>query len=619
MTYVDVYGDIYEGTNLPVVTVEVAFVTDPGATPTWVAVGPVEGFTLRRGRSQESDKFFAGRATIVLVNDDRRFDPSYAAGPYYPNVVPMRRVRIRAEWESVTYDVFNGYADGWEQIYEPPKVAQCILSATDAFKVLANIELPSSAWETDIRVDNPTHWWRLGEPAGATQALDAIGTSHGAVAGLPTFGVAGLVVRDPDTAVSFTAAGQGIVIPSGVAPSGTGPFTIEALVRFPTHGVTRVVVTSNAFPSNLSLSMDASVSTIGATVAGTSVDSTVNIEDDAPHHVALVRDAGNRLYLYVDGVDTTVGTPSSAVSIDVAAATIGNVQTFANVPDHTIDEVVIYPVALSATRLAAHAAARATAWSGELSGARINRILDAAGWPAADRQIDVGMSTLQGADLGGNALAALQKVEETEQGRLFVTTDGLVRFISRDNLLKAPYTVSQATYGDTGAELEYEELVYRYDDQTIFNEAHVSRADGTVAVVRDTTSQTRYLRRVKVIDGLLHQNDTTSIDLANWIVAHYKDPLLRVTDLSLHPAVNGTTHFPEVLGTELAERVTVKRTPQCLGATIDQAVNVEGITHQVNATDWQTKWNLSPAEIAAYWIAGIAGSSEAGVTTRAGF
>jgi hypothetical protein len=605
--------------SFPTVICEVAFATDPGATPTWVDISDyVRDFSTNRGRTGELDRFAAGRATILLANADRRFDPSYAAGPYYPDVVPMRRIRVRATYNAITYDLFNGYVDGWEQTYQHPQEALCSLTATDAFKVLANIEIPPSVYAAEVLADSPSHWWRLGDPAGSTSAIAEVGTAHLTVVGTPTFGSAGLTVRDPDTAVSFTTVGSGLVAAAGVFPSGTGPFMIELLTRLPSYAITRVLINSNAYPSNLSISNSAGGATLSATVAGTSVSSTgLDVEDDEPHHVALVRDGSDRLYLYVDGVDITSGTPSSAASIDVDKMTVGNTPTFENTPNHVIDEVVVYDTALSAARILAHANARATAWSDDLSGARVGRILDAAGWPAADRQIDTGVAVLQGADLGGNALAALQKVEETEQGRLFVTTDGKVRFIGRDKLLQAPYTTSQATYGDSGAELEYDDLVYRYDDQTIYNEAHVSRVDGTVAVVRDTTSQTRYLRRVKVIDGLLHASDTTSIDLANWTVAHYKDPLLRVTDLTLHPtAGNETTHFPEVLGTELAERVTVRRRPQNLGAAIDQETHVEGIEHSVTAIDWVTKWNLSPAETESYWIWGV---STWGESTRWGF
>lgn len=49
------------------------------------------------GRNDELEHFPAGEATIVLYNDDRRFDPQYAAGPYYGELVPRVPVRIRSQ------------------------------------------------------------------------------------------------------------------------------------------------------------------------------------------------------------------------------------------------------------------------------------------------------------------------------------------------------------------------------------------------------------------------------------------------------------------------------------------------------------------------------------------
>src|SRR5688500_890889 len=152
---------------------EIAFATTPFVTPTWVDVTSrlVAGSVIR-GRTSELDRIRAGTLTVVLVNDDRRFDPTHAGGIYWPNVLPMRRIRLRATFNSIVYDVFNGYIDRWEQTYEPPAVAHATVTATDAFKVFAAKALPASVYATEVLTDNPVAWWRLGESAGTT-ALDA--------------------------------------------------------------------------------------------------------------------------------------------------------------------------------------------------------------------------------------------------------------------------------------------------------------------------------------------------------------------------------------------------------------------------------------------------------------
>jgi hypothetical protein len=56
-------------------------------------------FEINRGFPGELDTVAdAGTATIVLDNRDRRFDPSYAAGPYFGNLKPGKQVRIRVTY-----------------------------------------------------------------------------------------------------------------------------------------------------------------------------------------------------------------------------------------------------------------------------------------------------------------------------------------------------------------------------------------------------------------------------------------------------------------------------------------------------------------------------------------
>src|SRR4051812_10986829 len=80
---------------MPPVVTEVAFTTDPGATsPSWTDISAyVKSSSPTRGRDSEFDDFGPGTNSLRLNNKDRRFDPSYTAGPYYGYLLPMRRVR----------------------------------------------------------------------------------------------------------------------------------------------------------------------------------------------------------------------------------------------------------------------------------------------------------------------------------------------------------------------------------------------------------------------------------------------------------------------------------------------------------------------------------------------
>jgi len=609
-------------TPFPVVAVEVAFTTNPGATPVWVNIGDrVKGFTVHRGRADELSAFNAGQATITLNNEDRAFDPTYSGSPYWPNVVPMRRIRVRATYAAATYDVFNGYVTNWQQQYSPPQDAEAVVECSDAFKVLGNITLLSSVWAQEIAADNPVVWFRLDEPSGSTSVIDRVG-GRSATLGTAVLGQPGLVARDSGTAVQSTSistidTGPGPVIATGY------PLSVSAIVKTASNmSIIVELLDAGASVTTMFLSVDSVTQQAGVMVQTVTSSQLYRggpvINDNNPHLVTATWDAAGTVRLYTDGV--LVAGPVSFTGAFIVAPSRIRIGYTTAIP-LTIDEVAVFASELPASRVAVHAAARSTARVGELTGARTGWVLDTTGWPAADRLIDTGTSTLQGADGNQTALAALQAVEQTEFGALFVTAGGLVRFIARDSLLKAPYLAAQAVFGDSGTELEFGDLTYEYDDRLIYNEAQVSRSNGTVQTVKDTASQTKYLRRTKVVSGLLSQSDRTSLDAANWLVNHYKDPLLRVTGLRLEPSAgNDATHFPQVLGRELMDRVTINRRPQNLGAAISQDAQIQGITHQVNMKQgWVTRWDLAPAETQAYWVAGVAGSSEAGQTTRAGF
>lgn len=90
----------------PTVRAQVAFDTDPLATPTWTTIH--EGTTTprvlsaqcRHGRAFELDAFQPGQLTLELDNTDRRFDPLHAAGPHFGKLLPRKRCRLQADWGS---------------------------------------------------------------------------------------------------------------------------------------------------------------------------------------------------------------------------------------------------------------------------------------------------------------------------------------------------------------------------------------------------------------------------------------------------------------------------------------------------------------------------------------
>lgn len=167
------------------ITVEAAFGDDPfDTTPVWVDISAyVHSFTIDRGRSRILDETQAGRATVVLDNQDSRFLPGNTAGAYYPNVRVLTPLRIRATYSAVTYDLFRGFVTAWPQTYQMAgKRAVVPAPCIDAFRMLAmyEAELTEAQESVGTRIGNlldtagwPAAWRDLDTGNHQVQALTA--------------------------------------------------------------------------------------------------------------------------------------------------------------------------------------------------------------------------------------------------------------------------------------------------------------------------------------------------------------------------------------------------------------------------------------------------------------
>jgi len=90
--------------------------------------------TVRRGKNNALDRIDAGIVTITVDNSDREFDPLYANGPYFGQLIPRRSVRVSAN----NTPVFRGFIDDFDIQYEPGKQSVVQIQVSDAFSVLAN-------------------------------------------------------------------------------------------------------------------------------------------------------------------------------------------------------------------------------------------------------------------------------------------------------------------------------------------------------------------------------------------------------------------------------------------------------------------------------------------------
>lgn len=614
---------------LPTLIVELSL-AQPSDTPVWTDItADVQAVTTSRGRQRELDRYQAGTFTVTLDNRDADYDPNNGASPYAGHIKPMRRIRVRATHDAVTHPIIDGYIDSIDQEYEGPNVARAVISATDAFKVLAAAELPPSVYAAEVVGSAPDHWWRLDELTGATVAYDSVGDADAAVQGASVvMGDLSLISRDPGAAMTGVAIGDNIRIPGGVIPA-TGAFTVEFVIDTAAGPSFRGRVLGQVGDSGFEVGIASTFTGIappymwiGGSDIAADYSAGSDVSTETPRHVVALREAGGTMRLYVNGVEVS-GTQTGAGTDAVPSGELDFGTQRLSIEDvvfGTFDELAIYHRALTADEIAAHAAAVATPWNDDLPGPRAARILDLAAWDATRRDLDDGVTTLQSATLEVTALEHLQKVAETELGALFVTADGDVRLIARHALrnLAELYTLSDDPVA--GGHLPYRNLRPEYGDALIRNEVTVSRSEGIAQTVRDEASIAEYLTHSYVLEGLLHDDDTHSRYAAQYIAAEYAEPVRRISQLVVSPLEADHTDdlFTAVLTLELADEVTVIERPPG-GITITQDSVIEGIAHTIGPGFWQTTYQLSPAGTDAYWQIGIAGASEIGVTTRVGF
>ena len=144
----------------PTIVVEVAFTTtNPLTVPgSWTDISSFvleDGLSIRRGRPDELKAFSAATATVKLNNVDRRFEPLNTSSPYTPNVVPMRRIRIRATWSGTTYTLFGGFVTDWRPEYNsdaPTVTVQCtdFIGAYLARTSLSSLDIYNGDWDNAI-------------------------------------------------------------------------------------------------------------------------------------------------------------------------------------------------------------------------------------------------------------------------------------------------------------------------------------------------------------------------------------------------------------------------------------------------------------------------------------
>ena len=249
----------------------------------------------------------------------------------------------------------------------------------------------------------------------------------------------------------------------------------------------------------------------------------------------------------------------------------------------------------------------------------LNTLMDTLSWPSSDRAILDGQTFVKAlTGTNKNALQHIQDLMLAENGLFFMDTQGRTAFQGRQyRLTNSTSTTAQATFGDGGgSELPYQSLEPAYDDTQIYNDIHVTADAGTEQISLDPTSINNYFKRSLVRTGLLYGDASSSggntpeneaAGMAQWLLFNLKQPGLRFDSMTLEGGYSDNL-WPQMLAREISDRITVKRRPPPSGSTIiNKDVWIEAVEHRITDITasylrWQTTWQLSEANTAAWWI-----------------
>jgi hypothetical protein len=578
------------------------------ATPVPTSVGGVLRVSVECGRPNEFSNVEPGTMTLTVDNRDRALDPTWTGGPFGANVTLDKWVQFKATYAGIDYYLHTGWTDSIVPQWPTPAESNVEITTLDALGLLLNTRIVGTAYYDAVIASGPDHYWRLGEPVATSTAtvndeIDPLG--FGIFAFNVTAGIPGALPAETDTAIDTGNREGWVSLPTAVAYSGSGDFTIEAWILPRALGVfylqddgTGPFISADLGFGNLHLGVG----------DGTNYGHRTSSVQPDPYqwsHVALVKIGGdpNNWNIYLNGVNINAGTSGSGIVGSLAASTAGPLigasyvgATAQGTWDGGLDELATYNRALSAAEVAAHYAAAGNFRLHRASGDRIADTLDAIDWPVGLRSIDGGGFNVWPAPSPlwkQPVLAYLQTVAASDgyPAVLFADGDGTIVYQDRNHAVPA----SKGTFGD--GHLPYELPLLPAMASTDYKNEWVVTSENLATQTAAASIPAGTPIRAGTISGLQTDSAANVATIASDALSRSQTPKTRIRELRIHPLDDPTNLFPLVLGLKLMDRLIVGRTAIPGGGTpMSEDVRVQHIRHEVDfqTGDWWTTLQLAP-------------------------
>jgi hypothetical protein len=121
--------------------------------------------SIRRGRNRILNNFEAGTAVVTLEDANGDWNPQNPSSPYYGKLLPLRKIRIWADYDdgggTDRYYLFSGYITSYDNSFRLglDEVSSVTLQCVDAFRLFQNVSITtvagsSAGQTTGARIEN---------------------------------------------------------------------------------------------------------------------------------------------------------------------------------------------------------------------------------------------------------------------------------------------------------------------------------------------------------------------------------------------------------------------------------------------------------------------------------
>lgn len=586
--------------------------------------------------------------------------------------------RVYAKWSSATGagetqyldDVshppiprFDGHINDWPTKWTTSLYGPVQVTATDRFKRFGQLGELRSILEEEYLRDAvevgsfSSVYYPLSEPAGSSSVTSA--TEHEQAQGFPVIIGAGQFVQGREAAIEFgSGTGPGTdelsapifapatttngkyILADLIKEIGGGAISLECWFRVSGLGIVpdsaiinRTILTlsgkDRSQEDHVAFQIDNTGRLHGRKYRGGTLIYQIvsnSIKNDGETHHAVLTETlvGSTVTarMYINN-QQVAGTPTYTVSGSNLPSykrlvISGNSWTPGDLFTGTISHTAAYSSALSVARIADHYKAGKDGIVGERTDVRIGRLASYLGIPATERVFDVGDSTVGWQSTSGaQPINAMQDVEETENGVLFMSMESKLVFHKRSRRFNVtPFLTLDAAFAEQiGMNLEFPG-----DDFGLINDA---------TATRPRNSEVRAVNRASIDEFGLYRHSTTILDdsdtraqgVVDWIVNAYGEELTRAPNVTVDlyiMAQSNPTLAAKVLASEISHMLRLSNLPsQAPSITVDSFI--EGWTESIDIAVWTISFNCSPAIVGNVWQLGVAGFSELGLTTKLAF